>query len=146
MCSLFFLFVDVRLSCHNLFLSSCLYLILLLQGGNDCVSADGPTLQSSPLRRKRATDSGLYKVLLQRLQHDLHASLTQPSDYDYVGQQQQPYERKRNAGSCYFHAINCWWSLLTFELWPLTCIRDLFSHLAMSDQRLYKGYEKPQTR
>jgi len=86
----------------------------LLQGGPGCdVDTDRPaSVKNAEVRRKRSADRRLYDILLQRLQQqDTPALMLQsPGDYDYIGQQQAliPYQRKRNTGRCYFHAINCW--------------------------------------
>ena len=86
-------------------------MFLLLQGGPSCVSADWPAAPENapPVRRKRSVHRRLYGILLQRLQADRAPSI-QPSDYDYVDDQEEPpyLQRKRNTGRCYFHAINCW--------------------------------------
>jgi len=89
-------------------------MLRLLQGGPGCISSDWPAASPENVqkRRKRSTDRRLYDILLQRLE-DLRAPMMPPSDYDYIDEQQQqlamtPYQRKRNTGRCYFHAINCW--------------------------------------
>ena len=80
---------------------------MLLQGGPGCVRAGWPAApERVEVRRKRSVDRRLYGILLQRLAALREPSI-QPSDYDYIDEQER-YQRKRNTGRCYFHAINCW--------------------------------------